>query len=72
VILPEHLPLAAPAVATRPPDAPSPPDERQRIIDALSAAGGNQTEAARALGISRNTLAARLVAHDIPRPRKRR
>jgi transcriptional regulator of acetoin/glycerol metabolism len=69
VIRPEQLPLAA---EPAPPSPPRPPDERQRILDALAASGGNQTEAARALGISRNTLAARLVAHDIPRPRKRR
>jgi DNA-binding NtrC family response regulator len=44
--------------------------ERQRIIETLNACGGNQTRAARALGISRNTLLARLDAYGFPRPRK--
>ena len=45
--------------------------ERQRIVDALAKCAGNQTEAARALGISRRTLVKRLSAFNIPRPRKR-
>jgi DNA-binding NtrC family response regulator len=44
--------------------------ERQRIIQTLDAHGGNQTRAARALGISRNTLLARLDTYGITRPRK--
>jgi len=44
--------------------------ERQRIIDALDAHGGNQTRAARALGISRGTLVKRLDAFGLTRPRK--
>ena len=44
--------------------------ERQRILDTLTQCGGNQTRAARALGISRNTLLARLDAYGLPRPRK--
>jgi transcriptional regulator with PAS, ATPase and Fis domain len=44
--------------------------ERQRIIDALEKCAGNQTRAAKLLGISRNTLLARLDAYNIPRPRK--
>ncbi|MEO8551826.1 MAG: sigma 54-interacting transcriptional regulator [Kofleriaceae bacterium] len=44
--------------------------ERQRIVETLNACGGNQTRAARALGISRNTLLARLDAYGFPRPRK--
>jgi two-component system, NtrC family, response regulator AtoC len=46
--------------------------ERQRIIDALEQCGGNQTRAARVLGISRNTLVARLEEFGLPRPRKAR
>jgi two-component system, NtrC family, response regulator AtoC len=46
--------------------------ERQRIIDALEQCGGNQTRAARVLGISRNTLLARLEEFGLPRPRKAR
>jgi DNA-binding NtrC family response regulator len=44
--------------------------ERQRILETLNQCGGNQTRAARALGISRNTLLARLDAYGLPRPRK--
>ena len=36
----------------------------------LNACGGNQTRAARVLGISRNTLLARLDAYGVSRPRK--
>ena len=44
--------------------------ERQRIVDALARCAGNQTQAARLLGISRGSLVARLDAYGIPRPRK--
>jgi transcriptional regulator with GAF, ATPase, and Fis domain len=44
--------------------------ERQRIMDALKACGGNQTRAAEMLGISRRTLVNRLDQYDLPRPRK--
>jgi two-component system, NtrC family, response regulator AtoC len=44
--------------------------ERQRIVDALEASGGNQTQAARVLGISRRTLINRLDEFGLPRPRK--
>jgi len=44
--------------------------ERQRILDALRACGGNQTKAAEMLGISRRTLVNRLDQYDLPRPRK--
>jgi two-component system, NtrC family, response regulator AtoC len=49
-------------------------DEEQRtIIDALDRAGGNQTTAARLLGISRRTLVNRLNEYkDLERPRKKR
>jgi two-component system, NtrC family, response regulator AtoC len=45
--------------------------ERTRIVDALKAEAGNQTRAARRLGIARATLVARIETFDIPRPRKR-
>jgi DNA-binding NtrC family response regulator len=44
--------------------------ERERILSALAACAGNQTKAARALGISRRALVDKLTHHDIPRPRK--
>ncbi len=69
-----------------PPDAPTTEDvslgerlrqqvkqvERQHIIDALTRCGGNQTRAARELGISRRTLISRLEEYNIPRPLKDR
>ncbi len=46
-------------------------DEQQRILQALDRSGGNQTAAARLLGISRRTLVNRLNEFDqIHRPRK--
>ena len=44
--------------------------ERQRILEALQQCGGNQSRAARLLGISRTTLQARIDAYGLPRPRK--
>jgi transcriptional regulator with PAS, ATPase and Fis domain len=44
--------------------------ERERIIAALAEAAGNQTRAAKLLGISRRTLLNRLDELDLPRPRK--
>jgi len=46
--------------------------EKQQIIDALSACAGNQTGAAKMLGISRRTLVNRLNYHGISGPRKNR
>jgi two-component system response regulator AtoC len=45
--------------------------ERDRILDALAKCGGNQTQAARQLGISRYTLMNRIEAYGVARPRKR-
>jgi two-component system response regulator AtoC len=44
--------------------------ERQRILDVLAKCGGNQTQAAEMLGISRRTLLRRLDEYAVPRPRK--
>jgi DNA-binding NtrC family response regulator len=46
-------------------------DERTRIIRALERCAGNQTHAARLLGVSRRTLISRIERYDLPRPRKR-
>ena len=46
--------------------------ERRRIVDALDVCSGNQSRAAKLLGISRRTLATRLEAFGLPRPRKGR
>ena len=45
--------------------------ERQRILDALEQCAGNQTQAARLLGIPRGALVMRLERYRLPRPRKR-
>jgi two-component system response regulator AtoC len=58
------------AGAHGPNEAPGPADERQRIIDALERCAGNQTRAAKLLGVSLRTLVNRLAEYDVPRPRK--
>jgi two-component system, NtrC family, response regulator AtoC len=45
--------------------------ERRRIEEALSDQAGNQTRAAKLLGISRRTLVAKLDLFQFPRPQKR-
>jgi transcriptional regulator with PAS, ATPase and Fis domain len=45
--------------------------DRARIRDALERTGGNQTQAAKLLGIARRTLVSRLEVLKLPRPRKR-
>jgi transcriptional regulator with PAS, ATPase and Fis domain len=72
VIDTEHLALTP----TAEPDAPAgtlhadvDALEKQRILAALDACGGNQTRAARQLGISRGTLIARLKQYGIRGPR---
>jgi DNA-binding NtrC family response regulator len=45
--------------------------EKHRILDALERCAGNQTHAARMLGVSRRTLMMRLDRYGIRRPRKR-
>ena len=78
--LPDRLKPAAPAPSSG--ARSSPPSnrgslrdavadvERQRVLDALAEAGGNQKRAAELLGIARGTLSARLEAFNIARPRK--
>jgi two-component system, NtrC family, response regulator AtoC len=66
-------PAPPPTPGSPPPTPGSPPagdGERERIIAALSECAGNQTYAARKLGISRTTLVHKLAVHGIPRPRK--
>jgi two-component system, NtrC family, response regulator AtoC len=45
--------------------------ERERIVEALARADGNQTKAAELLGVSRRTLINRISEFGLPRPRKR-
>ncbi len=46
-------------------------EERRQILEALEACGGNQTNAAKLLGIARRTLINKLEKFAVPRPRKR-
>jgi transcriptional regulator with PAS, ATPase and Fis domain len=82
-ITPEHLPLekmrgtyVRPATSDGEPapegDSLTAVDERGRILEALERSGGNQSQAATLLGVSRRTLINRLVQYDLPRPRKGR
>jgi DNA-binding NtrC family response regulator len=64
---------SAPASAGAPPAADlSPADaaERERILAALDRTAGNQTEAAKLLGVTRRMLAYRLDKLGVRRPRK--
>jgi DNA-binding NtrC family response regulator len=45
--------------------------EQRRILDALAECSGNQTRAAKLLGISRGTLVSRLERFGVSRPRKK-
>jgi DNA-binding NtrC family response regulator len=45
-------------------------EERERILRVLAEHAGNQTQAAKALGMARSTLIARLESYGVPRPRK--
>ena len=45
-------------------------EEKEKILRVLAEHAGNQTQAAKALGIARSTLIARLESYGVPRPRK--
>ncbi len=75
---PTHDAPPAPAPPAPPPTpaaeaAPGADDraERERIIKALEQCAGNQTRAAKLLGVSRSTLINKVRFHRIPRPRGR-
>ncbi len=52
------------------PGAPDGEAERARILAVLHECAGNQSRAAKVLGIARSTLVARLDSYGVPRPRK--
>jgi two-component system, NtrC family, response regulator AtoC len=67
-----HLPTATfhpPALGPAASGAPA--SERERILAVLAACGGNQSRAARELGLSRKVLIVRLAGYGVARPRKR-
>jgi DNA-binding NtrC family response regulator len=67
----EHVVFDAPDALATGPSAPSETAERARILDALEQCSGNQTRAAKLLGVSRATLVNKLALLRIPRPRKK-
>jgi two-component system, NtrC family, response regulator AtoC len=52
--------------------APTADSDKQKILDALASCAGNQSRAAKLLGMPRRTFVARLDRYDIPRPKKNR
>jgi DNA-binding NtrC family response regulator len=67
-------PDVAPVAAVSPGDEPDFLDaeqrtDRARVIAAIEACAGNQTRAAKRLGIARTTLVNKLALYRIPRPR---
>jgi transcriptional regulator with GAF, ATPase, and Fis domain len=65
----DHLPIgiaAPPAPAPRAVDVPAPGGERERILEALTRTGFNQSKAARLLGLTRAQIRARIEKHGIP------
>jgi DNA-binding NtrC family response regulator len=71
---PEHLPHERMALPWSQPATPvestDGDDDRERILKALEECAGNQTRAAKLLGIGRRTLTSKLTRYGIRRPRK--
>jgi len=70
-LAPEHLRIHAPATVPPPGLRAELADvERTRIVEALERTGGNQSAAAKLLGMPRRTLTKRISEYGLPRPRK--
>jgi two-component system, NtrC family, response regulator AtoC len=67
----EHLAIEIARAPVPQPPASAPLTEQDRIVAALAACGGNQSRAAKQLGISRKVFVARLETYGVVRPRKR-
>ena len=77
--VPAHVPAVVsahgPAAPAAPDDSaigsltPGQRDDRRRVVAALEACAGNQTRAAKQLGIARSTLVHKLALYGIPRPK---
>ena len=70
---PQHMPLERPLTESQKlttSGAGPARSERDRIIEALAACAGNQSRAAKMLGIPRRTFVSKLDAYRIPRPKK--
>jgi len=72
-ILPAHILLgeADAEPSQRRPEVLATLRDRDRVVQALEHAGGNQTAAAKALGVSRRALINRIAEYGLERPRKR-
>jgi DNA-binding NtrC family response regulator len=75
IITREHLPGALEPAPfdggeTAPRAARPVDEEHARLLEALERANGNQTRAAKLLGVSRRTLVTRLDKYNVPRPRR--
>lgn len=81
-ISPRHLVFGRPSVPVPPPPAapaepapaldPEDAADRERVVRALEECGGNQSRAAKVLGISRTTMITKLRIYKIRRPLERR
>jgi DNA-binding NtrC family response regulator len=70
---PQHMPLERPLTESQKltsSGAGPARSERDRIVEALAACAGNQSRAAKMLGIPRRTFVTKLDAYRIPRPKK--
>jgi len=73
VLEPQHMPLERPLTESQKlttSTAGTARSERDRIVEALAACAGNQSRAAKMLGIARRTFVTKLDAYKIPRPKK--